>query len=144
MTRITFGVEDVEDLAVVSARLQDAVTRVKDLAWLPKAHRFAALLNRFKWEDAEASRSSNLRVRSRLVFDRVLAVRSHRFRHTPDAVASLLAIRFTPRAEDDPQGTVELVFAGGGIIRLDVECLEATLSDVSGDWAALGRPAHEG
>ncbi len=38
---------------------------------------------------------------------------------------------------------VELIFAGGGTIKLDVEAIDAGLSDVSGEWAALGRPEHE-
>jgi hypothetical protein len=33
--------------------------------------------------------------------------------------------------------------AGGGTIKLDVEAIDAGLSDVSGEWAALGRPEHE-
>jgi hypothetical protein len=85
----------------------------------------------------------NLRVRSGLHFDRVLGVRSHNIRQgAPDAVISLLAIRFTPRGPGDPAGTVEMTFAGGGAIRLDVECIDAELADVSAEWAARGRPAH--
>jgi hypothetical protein len=38
---------------------------------------------------------------------------------------------------------VELVFAGGGAMMLEVECLDAGLTDVSGEWAARGRPEHE-
>jgi hypothetical protein len=57
-------------------------------------------------------------------------------------VLSLLAIRFTQRTADDPAGTVEFVFSGGGTLRLEVECLEASLSDVSGAWAARGLPSH--
>jgi hypothetical protein len=34
------------------------------------------------------------------------------------------------------------VFAGGGAIRLDVENIDAELSDISGEWAALGKPSH--
>jgi hypothetical protein len=114
---------------------------MRDLVYLPKKRRFAALFNRFKWE---SGKRGNLRVRSGLHFDGVLAVRSHKLkRGAPDAVVELLAIRFTPKAPDDPAGTVELVFAGGGAITLDVECLDAGLSDVSGAWAARGRPAHE-
>lgn len=143
MKRTVLAALDSGDLDVLSAQVQDAVARVKDLVWLPKSNRFAALVNRFKWETAQESRANNLRVRSRLVFDRVLAVQSHRIRRDPDAVASLLAIKFTARGSEDPGGTVELVFAGGGTIRLEVECIDASLADVSGEWAALGRPDHE-
>jgi hypothetical protein len=143
MKRVTLAAEDAEDLEIVSARLQDAVAQVKDFVWLPKSHRFAAIVNRFQWEAAQVKRSENLRIRSRLVFDRVSSVKALKFKRDPEAVASLLAIKFAKRSEDDPSGTVELVFAGGGVIRLEVECLDASLTDVSNAWAALGRPDHE-
>jgi hypothetical protein len=143
MTRTTLAAQDAEDLEIISAQLQDAVAQVKDFVWLPKSRRFAALVNRFKWEKAQKARSNNLRVRSRLVFDRVSSVKSHRIKHDPDAVAALLAIKFSGNDADDPSGVVELVFAGGGVIRLDVEYIDASLTDVSGEWAALGRPDHE-
>ena len=132
---------DGEDLQVISARLQDAVARLGDLVYLPKKRRFVALLNRFKWE---SGKRENLRVRAGLHFDGVLSVKSQNLkRGAPGAVVSLLAVRFAPKAEDDPSGTVELVFAGGGAIMLEVECLDAGLADVGGDWAARGRPEHE-
>jgi len=133
------GAEDEEDLQIMSARLQDAVARVGDLVWLPKQRRFAALFNRFKWESGQG-----LRVRSGLHFDGVLAVKAHNIkRGDPDAVVSLLAIGFTPKGGEDPGGTVELTFSGGGAIRLDVECIDAGLKDVGGEWAARARPLHE-
>ena len=139
---VKLAAEDAEDLEIVSARLQDAVAQLKDLAWLPKSRRFAALFNRFKWEDKR--KRADLRVRALLHFDDVLSVKSKGLkRGAPDAVVSLLAIRFTPRGAEDPAGTVELVFAGGGTIRLEVECLSAGLTDVGGEWAARGRPDHE-
>ena len=132
---------DGEDLQVISARLQDAVARLGDLVYLPKTRRFAALFNRFKWE---SGKRENLRVRAGLHFDGVLSVKSQNLkRGAPDAVVSLLAITFPPKGEDDPSGTVELVFAGGGAMMLEVECLDAGLADVSGEWAARGRPEHE-
>jgi hypothetical protein len=140
---LTLAAEDAEDLEVVSARLQDAVTPLKELVYLPKKRRFVALFNRFKWEDER--RSADLRVRSLLHFDSVLSARSKGLkRGAPDAVVSLLAIRFTPKGGEDPGGEVELVFSGGGAMKLTVECIDAGLTDVSGDWAARGRPAHGG
>jgi hypothetical protein len=35
------------------------------------------------------------------------------------------------------------VLAGGGAIRLTVECIEAELADLTQPWAAIGRPNHE-
>lgn len=139
---LTLAAEDTADLEVISARLQDAVAKVKDLVYLPKRRRFAALFNRFQWE--AGARRGNLRVQSGLHFDGVLSVKSHNIkRGAPDAVVSLLAIKFTPQSADDPAGAIELIFSGGGTLKLDVECIDAGLSDVSGVWAARGRPAHE-
>ncbi len=58
-------------------------------------------------------------------------------------MVSLLAINFTPKGVDDPAGAVELLFAGGGTIRLEVECIDAGLQDMGSAWAARGRPEHE-
>jgi hypothetical protein len=141
-SELTLAAEDAEDLEIVSARLQDAVAHLKDFAWLPKKRRFVALFNRFKWE--EKGKRTDLRVRALLHFDDVLSVKSKGLkRGAPEAVVSLLAVSFAPRAADDPAGTVELLFASGGTIRLEVECLSAGLTDVSGDWAARGRPDHD-
>lgn len=145
-TQLTLAAEDEEDLQVISARLQDAVAQVQDLVWLPRSNRFAALFNRFKWEAANRKngKGDDIRVRAGLYFDRVRSVKSANIsRANPDAVVALLAIRFTAAGNDDPAGVVELIFAGGGTIRLDVECIDAGLSDVSGEWAARGRPAHD-
>ena len=139
---LTLAAEDTEDLEIIAARLQDAVTQVKDLVWLPKSRRFAGLFNRFKWEDTKGKK--NLRVRARLYFDGVESVQSINIeRSKPDTVLSLLTIGFMPNGADDPSGTVLLVFAGGAEIRLTVEAVDAGLTDVSGDWAALGRPDHD-
>lgn len=143
---LKLAAEDAEDLDVISARLQDAVAQVQDVIYLPRRKRFAALFNRFKWEDAAKAQSDadHLRIRAGLHFNHVLAVKSHNIKKgTPDAVISLLAIRFTPRGAEDPSGVVELTFAGGGAIRLEVECVDAELVDISGEWAARGRPEHD-
>jgi hypothetical protein len=139
---------DSEDLEILSARLQDAAGKLGDFAWLPKQRRFACVLNRYRWEDAKGKGS---RVRAGLHFDGVLSVQSQNIKQgAPDAVVSLLAISFMPNGRDegstetDPGGVVELLFAGGGTIRLTVECITAELSDLTGPWAASGKPMHEG
>ena len=139
---LTLAAEDAADLEIISARLQDAVAQMKDLVYLPKKRRFAAVLNRFVWEADQ--KKGDLRVRTGLHFDGVLSVKSHKLkRGAPDAVVSLLAVQFTPKGGEDPGGMVELVFAGGGALKLEVEVLDAGLTDLAGPWAAMGRPEHE-
>lgn len=141
---VTITAEDAEDIEIISAQLQDAVARIKDLVYLPKSHRFAAVFNRFKWEDAEKFAGRNLRVRAGLYFNNVLAAKSHNLlRENPYAIVSLLAIKFTPTEPEDCGGVVELLFSGGGAMRLEVECLDAGLTDLTGPWAAQRRPKHQ-
>ena len=137
---IRLAAADAEDLQVLSARLQDAGVKLKNLVWMPKKRRFAAVLNRLQWESG-----GKTRVRSGLHFDGVLKVQSHNVKlGAGEAVVSVLAINFTPAGGEDPGGVVEIVLAGGGAIRLTVECIDAGLADMSGPWAAIGTPDHEG
>ena len=132
---------DAEDLQMLSARLQDAAGKLKDFVWLPKQRRFAAMLNRYRWEDVKGP---GTRVRAALRFDGVSKVQSsHVKRGASEAIVSLLAINFTPNGEGDPAGVIELVLAGGGTIRLTVECIDAELADQTGPWTARARPSHE-
>jgi hypothetical protein len=139
MTRLRLAAEDAEDLQILSARLQDAVLKLKDVSWQPKKHRFAAVVNRLKWEEG-----GKTRVRAGLHFDSVLKVQSHKVKlGAEEAVIDLLAVTFTPDGGEDPGGVVELVLAGGGAIRLTVECIEAELADLTQPWAARATPDHE-
>jgi len=60
---------DAEDLAVISANLQDAVVRVGDIAFLPWSRRFAFLACRFDWVAADEGRME--RCQTGLHFDHV-------------------------------------------------------------------------
>jgi hypothetical protein len=134
---------DNEDLEILSARLQDATAKLKDIVWLPRQRRFAALFNRYRWE--EKARGNGSRVRAGLYFGGVLAVKSQNIkRGAPEAVVSLLAIKFVPNGGEDPGGVIELQLAGGGGFCLTVECIDAELSDFTGPWEARGRPIHDG
>src|SRR5437763_17207664 len=43
--------EDADDLAVISACLQDALVPVADLAYVPEDGTFLLVANRFRWEN---------------------------------------------------------------------------------------------
>jgi hypothetical protein len=129
---------DTEDLDVISATTQDAVVRVGDMGFARADSRFALLMNRFAWEEDGKTRQ---RKRAALHFDRVNDVKVAGIdTNAVDGVLELLAIRYTEA--DAPAGTVELAFAGGGTIRLAVECLEARMQDLGAAWAAKATPAH--
>jgi len=134
---------DDEDLSILSAHLQDAVVRVGDISYEPRAQRLALLANRFDWS-ALAQRRPSLpykRCRSGIRFERVSAVRSLNIdRADKDAVLSLLAITFAP--SDAPSGTVTLHCSGDKAIELDVECIEAELRDLGAVWATPKKPQH--
>jgi hypothetical protein len=140
MTDLKLLALDSDDLSVISAHVQDAVVRVGDMGFAKGDQRFALLINRYDWESGTV-RNKGLRKRAALRFDRVLAVASAGIdTNAHDGVLELLAISFT--ATDAPAGTVELTFAGGGAVRLTVECLEARLEDLGAAWAAKAQPRH--
>jgi hypothetical protein len=139
MSRLKLAAADAEDLEILSARLQDAVFKLKDASWQPRKRRFAAVVNRLCWEAG-----GNTRVRAGLHFDGVLKVQSQKVKlGAGEAVVSLLAVKFTPAGGEDPGGVIELVLAGGGAFRLTVECIDAELADMTASWAARGKPDHE-
>jgi len=135
---------DAEDLVILSAHVQDAVLRAGALVWSPARHRFALAMNRFAWETVQSGRRSRpyQRRRAAMHFDRVIAVKSIGIdRRAPGAILSLLAVEFTQG--DAPAGEIRLLFAGGGEIRLSVECIEAQLADLGAAWQTKARPAHD-
>jgi hypothetical protein len=133
---------DAEDLAVISAHVQDAVLKVGDMAFLPREQRFVVAMNRFIWEKADGKRQTFERRRAALTFDRVSAARlSGIDRGRPDVVLNLLAVHFEPT--NQPGGTVTLVFAGGGAVQLTVEVIEVRLADLGAAWATTAKPAHD-
>jgi hypothetical protein len=141
---------DADDLAVISAHLQDAVLKVADIAYLPHERRFAAVGNRFDWADALADGKPKtreyVRRQTALRFERVLGAKLHGIDlQKKGAVLALLAIGFEPAAApEDPGGYVTLDFADGAAIRLEVECIEAELKDLGPVWRAKSMPQHPG
>jgi hypothetical protein len=134
--------EDAADLDVIAAAVQDALVRAGDLRHDPKARRFTATIDRFRWEKA-GEKGPYERVRAGLSFTGVLGVRSRRVRREePNALAAILSLAFTPAAEP-PAGAVSIVLAGGGEIALDVECLDVVLVDTGPAWSTPRRPDHE-
>jgi hypothetical protein len=128
---------DPEDLAVISAHLQDSLLQIGDIAYLPKERRFAIQVRRYDWEAATPQRRLTC-----MHFEHVTGVRLRGIdQSNKDAVLNLLAIAFDEK--DAPSGTATLIFAEGGAIQVDLECIEMQMKDTGPVWAAESRPSHE-
>lgn len=137
---------DTDDLAVLSAHVQDAVVRVHDINWLAREGHFVLGMNRFVWEAAQGGswrKREYQRRRSALHFARVGKVQSVGIDRRGDTILELLSIRFEP-GDTAPSGDVVLDFAGGPAIRLSVEVVEAELTDLGPAWATPIAPRHPG
>ena len=136
MLRLTAA--DTDDLAIISAQMQDAVMKRADLRFDKKRRRFALVANRYAWDALPEKQ----RRRAGLHFDDVASVASTGLTRLPaSAVLSLLAMTFAPAGELG--GTITLSFSTGIHIRLSVTCVNATLADVGGTWGTTATPVHK-
>jgi hypothetical protein len=108
--------------------------RPVDIRWEKEARRLTVVLSRFCWE------CGGTRVMAAMQFGDVQAVKSRRLPRLPEAALELLALDFLPT--EAPGGQVMMMFAGGGDLRIDVECLDAVLTDLSERWPARVAPTH--
>ncbi|WP_294535415.1 DUF2948 family protein [uncultured Rhodoblastus sp.] len=131
---------DSDDLAVLSAHLQDAILRVGDMVYLPREKRFVLALNRFDWLAFDCGRAPH-RAQTGLHFENVRKVALHGFRQDrPNDILNLLDIEFIPG--ETPSGSVALVFSGGCALLLEVECLEARMADLGPRRRVRRAPGH--
>lgn len=139
-------VQDEDDLKVAAALLQDAVLPAGEIRWNRRRRELALLLNRFRWEDAAAAerrRRPYERVQCVMLVRDVVSVASMGVdRGDPDTVLSVLSLEFEPGA--DGTGALIVTLAGDGAIRAGVECLDATVTDVTRPYVAPSgkRPSH--
>ena len=135
---------DADDLAVISAHVQDAMVQSADIIWRQGEKRLVVGMSRLDWEQTLAGETAPRRLVAALRFDRVLSCKSRNIDvETPDVAMELLGIEFHPG--EAPGGSAVLLFSQGGAVRLDVECLECELTDLGADdlgTADLGASAE--
>lgn len=131
---------DAEDIAVLSALLQDAVIPISEMTFITADQRFAMVANRFRWEDAEGEPVEGRiyeRVRCGVTFDRVLAVQRQNFDQSRRSqVFNLLSV-------EAGSGHVDLVFAGGATVRLVMDQIVCHAEDFGEPWPTQWRPSHD-
>ena len=123
---------DADDLAVISAHVQNARVQTADIVWRQSEKRLVVGMNRLDWEQTLSGETAPRRLVAALRFDRVLACKSRNIDlDTPETALELLGIEFHPG--EAPSGSAVLLFNHGGALRLDVECLECELTDLGTD-----------
>lgn len=138
--RLRLRAEDGEDLAVISACLQDALVSVRDLAYDPQARTFVLVANRFRWEDCGGGAGLGMpfeRVLCGVAFDGIDGVAYRGFRRSEeDRILSLLAIQARVG------GAIELDFAGEATIRLAAAAIRCRAHDFGEPWPTGWLPGH--
>ena len=145
-TSLKLRAEDADDLAVISACVQDALISVKDLTYDRAARRFTLVANRFRWEGEPGKAGGE--TNSAPAFERTLCAvsfaavervtyRGFRRRADDDRILSLLAIRPGMDA-----GTVDLEFSGGAAVRLGVSAIRVHATDIGEPWPTAWQPDH--
>ncbi|MGY3031725.1 hypothetical protein ACVIIV_000895 [Bradyrhizobium sp. USDA 4354] len=137
---------DADDLAVISTHVQDARVQTSDIIWRQSEKRLVVGMSRLDWEQTLEGETEPRRLVAALRFDRVLACKSRNIDlAAPDKVLDLVGIEFHPQdgRHEEPGGSALLLFAQGGAIRLDVECLECELTDLGANALGTGLGVEE-
>jgi Protein of unknown function (DUF2948) len=135
--KLKLRAEDEEDLAVVSAFLQDALVPVAEMAFLPDEQRFVLVVNRFMWERKPLDKKGRCeRTLTGIAFDAVTAVQVRGFeRSEGDRILQILAIRPAP-------GAIVFEFSGADAMRLETGRIQCHLEDIGEPWPTPWRPRH--
>ncbi len=135
---LSIKAESPDDLAVMSALVQDAVLSQADIRWDRRLRSLVLLINRFRWEDAPAAARAGRdfeRARALLVIGGVeRVVHQGLDPASADTVLSILSVDWQPGT--DGAGRVVLNLAGDGALAAEVECLDLTLRDVTRPYPA--------
>ncbi len=139
--------EDAEDLAVISACLQDALVSVRDLAYDRDTRTFVLVANRFRWEASGGAAGEGApfeRTLCGIAFDEIDEVAYRGFhRSEEDRILSLLAIRPVPGQMPAGAGAaIDLEFAAGAAIRLNAAAIRCRVRDFGEPWPTVWQPGH--
>jgi hypothetical protein len=161
--------EDAEDIAILSAQLQDAIVPVADVAYLADAREFVMVVNRFMWnlapDPAGPGPGGGTGAAGRTGNGRVAAAGNGRDPH-PDGplyfrtncgvcirnVDNLQAdgIDLTDRGQMLNLLAMELIgdavtlhFSGGGELRVVVNGVDCRMQDIDEPWPTRHRPRHD-
>ena len=143
---------DEDDVAVVSALLQDAIIPGADMEFNRKTNQFIIAANRFCWEiqpldDVTSSDGKPVHERRLcgICIRHVKAVQHHNWPDMrQDALFNLLALRYVDMAKHEGEGVgLQFEFSGGSSLRLLTDDIDITLADLDVSHPTSLQPAHD-
>mgnify|MGYP000878045818 CR=1 FL=1 len=145
--RLLLRATDPEDLKVIAACLQDAILPLSDACYLPDEHCFVLVVNRFRWEiesddDAAQADTTHERVLCGVRFEGVRRVTSRGIDRSERALPLEILTMVAEEQAETGRLFLQLVFAGGGAIRLEVDRILCHLEDLDEAWPTRWRPSH--
>jgi hypothetical protein len=129
---LTLLAQSSDDVPALSALVQDAAVRRADIHYDRKARRLVLLMARYCWEQQTA-----MRIRAALRFDFVTRVQQRGMAEL--ARETMLDLLSVTSISDG----VQLDFAAGPSLQLQLETLDGVLEDFGDPWPVRRRPAHE-
>lgn len=122
--------EDVEDLAVMAALLQDGRVALREMAYDPEERRFIAAFTRYRRELQEDPTSCDglTEIGVALRFDCIAQVK-HRNLDPNDLERQLTLLTIATEPGERQLFHIDLVFEGGPEIQLRTDCIDVLLED---------------
>ena len=138
MNKLRLRASDTGDLEIIAGAVQDSIFQIGQSRYDRAGLSFTLRLSRYMRE-----MDTPHRVESGLRFDGVLSVKSQRVDLAKqDAYAVILGLIY--EATDTPAGIVSMTLAGGGVIQIEVEAIDATLADIGDARKTKRIPKHDG
>lgn len=138
MNKLRLRASDTGDLEIIAGAVQDSIFQIGQSRYDKAGLSFTLRLSRYMRE-----MDTPHRVESGLRFDGVLSVKSQGVDLAKqDAYAVILGLIY--EATDTPVGIVSMTLAGGGVIQIEVEAIDATLADIGDARKTKRIPKHDG
>ena len=143
---------DEDDVAVVSALLQDAIIPGADMEFNRKKNQFIIVANRFCWEiqplDGVTSSDGNPVHERRLCGISIRHVTAVQHNNWPDlrqdALFNLLALRYVDVAQpEDERVGLQFEFSGGSSLLLLTDEIDIMLADLDVGHPTSLKPVHD-
>jgi hypothetical protein len=137
MTELKLRAADTSDIEVKASAIQDSIFQIAQTRFDKAGRSFTLRLSRYMHEANQPQR-----IECGLRFDGVLSVSSQGVAlEKQDAFVVILGLDFM--MNDSPAGEFFLRLAGGGTLRIAVECIDLTLADKGDPRPTKRIPNHD-